>query len=206
LTLALVVLVAGGLLVVTGRTVVALVAYVVLAATASVLIAPAAADSLLAVFVFGVMTLMKVVVAPLGILWFLRAQPAARNLRPSLSAPLRLLLAIGFAALGARFAQDVRFQTDAATWQLGLGVFAIACSIGMLIVHRNLIAHLIGLLAVGTGITLCGAILAPSLPESVELGATFDVLVGTFVGLTLIRAFAAHDPLLDVESLRRLRG
>lgn len=206
MTLALIVLVAGGLLVVTGRTVLALVAYVVLAATASVLIAPATAGSLLAVIVFGGTTVMKVVVAPLGILWFLRAQPAVRALRPSLSAPLRLLLAIGFAALAVFVARAVGFRSDVAAAQLELGVFFVACGVGMLIVHRNLIAHLIGLLVLGTGITLCGAILAPSLPESVELGATFDALVGTFVGLTLIRAFAAHDPLLDVESLRSLRG
>ena len=206
MTLTLAVLVAGGLLVVTGRTLLALVAYVVLAATASALIVPATAGSLLAVVVFGVTTIMKVVVAPLGIVWFLRAQPAARALRPSLSAPIRLLFAIGFAALGTLVARAVGFRTDVATSQLELGVFVVACGVGMLIVHRNLIAHLIGLLVLGTGITLCGAILAPSLPESVELGATFDALVGTFVGLTLIRAFAAHDPLLDVESLRSLRG
>jgi hydrogenase-4 membrane subunit HyfE len=76
----------------------------------------------------------------------------------------------------------------------------------MLVVHRNLLAHVIGLLALGAGVTLAGAVLAPQLPESVELGATFDAVVGTFIGLALVRAFVAQNPMLDVEFLRKLRG
>ena len=63
-----------------------------------------------------------------------------------------------------------------------------------------------GLLALGAGITFAGATLAPTLPEFVELGATFDALVATVLGLTLVRSIVAHSPILDVESLRRLRG
>jgi hydrogenase-4 membrane subunit HyfE len=53
---------------------------------------------------------------------------------------------------------------------------------------------------------LAGALLAPTLPESIELGATFDALVATFIGLALVRAFFAHNALLDVDALRSLRG
>jgi hydrogenase-4 membrane subunit HyfE len=193
MTLAVLIVAAGGVLLVTSRTAVAVVAYVVLAAAATVLIAPAVASSPAAVVAFSITTAMKVVVAPLVLLGFLHAQPAARALQPSLAIPLRLLLAIAIAVLGLQSA-------------MGLGIAVIAVGAAALLVHRNLIAQLIGLLALGTGVTLCGAVLAPGLPETVELGATFDALVGTFIGLALVRAFAAHDPLLDVESLRRLRG
>ena len=193
MTLALLIVAAGGILLVTSRTALAIGAYVVLAAAASVLIAPAAAAAPLAAVAFSITTAMKTIVAPLVLLWFVRAQPAARDLRPSIPIPLRLLLAIGIAVAGL----------DSA---IGLGVAVTAMGAALLIVHRNLIAHLIALLVLGTGVTLCGAVLAPGVPETVELGATFDALVGTFVGLALMRAFAAHDPLLDVESLRRLRG
>ena len=193
MTLGVLIVAAGGVLLVTSRTALAVGAYVVLAAAASALIAPAVAASPLAVATFSITTVMKVVVAPLVLLWFLRAQPAARTLQPSLAIPLRLLLAIGIALVGINSA-------------IGLGIAVVAVGAGALVLHRNLIAQLIGLLALGTGVTLCGAVLAPGLPETVELGASFDALVGTFIGLALIRAFAAHDPLLDVESLRRLRG
>jgi len=198
-----IVVLAGALLIAGSRTVVALVAYVVLAVAAGALIAPAAAVAPLALAVFGITLVMKILVAPAVILVFLRTQPAARNLRPSLALPLRLLLAIALGALGAG-AVDV--ANVAAAPQLALALYVVACALAMLLVHRNLLAQLIALLALGTGITLCGAVLAPALPESVELGATFDALVGTFIGLGLIRAVAAVDPLLDVESLKQLRG
>ena len=76
----------------------------------------------------------------------------------------------------------------------------------MLVVQRNLIAHVIGLLAFSAGIALAGSAIAPGLPEAVELGASFDALVVTFIGLAIVRAFLTHNPLLDVASLRRLRG
>ena len=44
--------------------------------------------------------------------------------------------------------------------------FVVLCGVGMLIVHRNLLAHVVGLLVLGTGVTLAGAVLAPTLPES----------------------------------------
>ena len=76
----------------------------------------------------------------------------------------------------------------------------------MLIVHRNLLAHMVGLLVLGIGIGFAGSMLAPGLPEPIELGTAFDALIATVIGLAIVRAIVVHDPLLDVESLRRLRG
>ena len=75
----------------------------------------------------------------------------------------------------------------------------------MLVVHRNLLAHVIGLLALGAG-ALGRRAVGPATSRIRRLGATFDALVGTFIGLALVRAFAAQNPMLDVESLRKLRG
>jgi hydrogenase-4 component E len=176
---------------------------VVLAVIASALIAPSALVSPTAFAIFALTTLMKVIVAPLGIVWFLRENPPAADLHPSLALPQRLLLAIGIAVAAAAIAH---VPALAEIPLLRLIAYVVLCGIGMLVVHRNLLAHVIGLLALGAGITLAGAELAPQLPESVELGATFDALVGTFIGLALVRAFAAQNPMLDVESLRKLRG
>ena len=76
----------------------------------------------------------------------------------------------------------------------------------MLIIHRNLLAHMVGLLVLGIGIGFAASMLAPGLPEPIELGTAFDALIATGIGLALVRAIVVHDPLLDVESLRRLRG
>jgi len=199
----LLILLAGAVLIVSGRTTFVLAAYVVLAVTASILILPSALESPLAISFFLLATVMKVIVAPLGFMLFLSGNPAAADLRPSLTLPLRLLLVIGFALVAAAVAH---FPALAAIPMQRLVAYVVLCGIGTLVVHRNLLAHIIGLLVLGAGVTLAGVVLAPQLPESVELGATFDVLVGTFIGLALVRAFIAKNPLLDVGSLTRLRG
>jgi len=78
--------------------------------------------------------------------------------------------------------------------------------LAVLVVHHNLLAQVIGLLVLGTGVTLAGIVCAPQLPAVLELGATFDALVVTFIGLMLVRATLTHNPLLEVDSLRSLRG
>jgi hydrogenase-4 membrane subunit HyfE len=201
--LELAILLAGAVLIVSARTRYVLAAYVVLAAIASALIAPSALISPMTFAIFALTTTLKVIVAPLGMIFFLRGNPAAGQLRPSLTMPQRLALAIAFAIVAAQVAH---LPALAGIPMQRVVAFVILCGTGMLVVYRNLLAHLLGLLALGAGITLAGAVLAPQLPESVELGATFDALVGTFIGLALVRAFLAHNPLLDVDSLRRLRG
>jgi hydrogenase-4 component E len=195
-------LLAGAVLLLSARTTQMLLGYVVLAVTVSVFVAPAALGSPLSLALFAISAVLKVVVAPLGILAFVRANPEAGDLRPSLAAPVRLLLVVAF-ALVARSAVipslgDVALQN--------LAAYVVLCGVGVLIVHRNLLAHVVGLLALGAGVTLAGAILVPALPESVELGATFDAFVATFIGLALVRAFFSQNALLDVDALRSLRG
>lgn len=196
-------LLAGGLLVMGSRTSHVLAAYVALSLAASVVIVPAVAFSPVLLSLFAVTLLLKAVVAPLAISAFVRANPAAADLRPSASLPRRLLVVLAFAAVAHGIAASPAF----AGFPLGaLPPFLAFCGVGLLLFDRNLIAHLIGLLVLETGVTLAGAILAPHLPEIVEMGATFDALIVTFIGLGLARAFVAHDPLLDVDALRSLRG
>jgi hydrogenase-4 component E len=198
-----VLLVAGAVLILDGRTLRILVAYIVLAATVSIFILPSALASPLSLTLFAMSVLLKLVIAPIGILLFVRANPPATDLLPSIPLPARFILVIAFAIVSRAVGH---FPTLAAIPQQGLVAYVILCSVGMLIVHRNLLAHLMGLLALGAGITFAAATLAPTLPEFVELGASFDALVATVLGLTLVRSLIVHSPILDVESLRRLRG
>jgi hydrogenase-4 membrane subunit HyfE len=195
-------LLAGAVLLLSTRATQMLVGYSVLAITVAVFVAPAALGSPLSFALFAVSALLKIVVAPLGILAFVRANPKAGNLRPSLAAPARLLLVVGLAlaAHGAVIPGLGNGRLQSVT------VYIMLCGVGVLIVHRNLLSHVIGLLVLGTGVTLAGALLAPTLPASVELGAAFDALVATFIGLALMRAFFAHNAVLDVDALRSLRG
>ncbi|MHB8153836.1 MAG: hypothetical protein ACYDA5_05130 [Vulcanimicrobiaceae bacterium] len=202
----LAVLIAGAVFLMSGRTVAVLVAYIALAVAESAFVAPLASASPTVLALFIVASIVKLVLTPLGVLLFLRANPAAKDLRPSIAMPARLALVIAFALVSEALA---RIPSLAAISVLPLREvigYIVLCGAGMLIVHRGLLAHLIGLLALGIAIALAGAAFAPKLPEFIELGAAFDALLATFIGLALVRSILAHNPLLDVESLRRLRG
>jgi len=199
----LVVLLAGAALILNTRTLHVMIAYIVIAAIATLAIVPTAAGSPLALGLLIVSALLKLVAAPLGVWLFVRANPATRDLRPSIPLAGRLVVVIAL-GIAARIVAEVPAFKGIA--MIDVAAFVILCALGMLVVQRNLLAHVLGLLALSAGITLVGAAVAPRLPESVELGASFDALVITFIGLSIVRAFLAHNPLLDVASLRSLRG
>lgn len=194
---------AGAALILSSRTLLAAVAYLVIAAIAIASIFPATVDSPLAIALLAGSAFLKLCVAPIGIYLFIRANPATRDLRPSISLPSRLIVVVAIGLAARAVAGFAAFRDVSG---VGIAAYVILCALGMLIVQRNLIAHVIGLLAFSAGITVAGLAIAPGLPVVVELGASFDALVVTFIGLAIVRAFLAHNPLLDVASLRRLRG
>jgi len=185
-----------------GRTRSAILAYVAIATTASILAAPDALRSPAALALFAVATTISVILAPVGIVLFVRANPAAGDLRPAIALPLRLLLAIGFALLRGWPATMPRSRGP------GDREHRLRAVVRPGDADRppNLIAQMIGLLMLGAAMTLAGAELAPQLPASFELGATFDAFVATLIGLALVRSIVTHHPSLDSESLRGLRG
>lgn len=199
----LVVLLAGAALILNPRTLHVTIAYVLLAAMATASVARAAAGSELALGLLIASAFLKLVVAPVGLWLFVRSNPATRDLRPAIPLASRLVVVLMLGVAARAVASLPAFKDTA---MIDVATFVLLSALGMLVVQRNLLAHILGLLALSAGITLAGAAMAPTLPESVELGASFDVLVVTFIGLALVRAFLAHNPLLDVESLRSLRG
>lgn len=190
-----IVFVAGAVLVLDTRTTRVVAAAVVLAAVAVYDAAPAAVAEPLTLALFVTSFVVKLVVAPIGIWLFARRNVAARDLHPAVSIPVRVAVVLGLVLI----ARSVAPFPETAT-------YIVLCGLTLLVVHRNLIAGIIGLLVLGTGVTIAGMLVAPRLPESIELGAAFDALIATFIGLALVRAFVTHNPLLDVASLRKLRG
>lgn len=200
--LGILILFAAGALIVCGRTSLVVLAYVVIAFIATWSQLPAS-TSLLALSLLIISALLKLGVAPLGLWLFASKNVEARDLRPAFTIPVRLVIVV-ILAVAAKEAGGM--SAFASFPGIDAGLFVVLCGLGMLMVQRSLLANLLGLLALGEGVTLTAAAFAPTLPESVELGATFDIVVVTFIGLAIARAFLVHNPLLDIESLRSLRG
>ena len=196
-------LAAGILLIVSGNARAMLLGYLILAGAASAFTAAGAATSPLSLALFLLAVAIKLVAAPAGIAFFLRSNAEANDLLPTVPMPLRVAIVVAFAVAADAIGRSALF---APAPYAGLIAYALLCSAGAMVVHRNLIAQVLGLLAIGAAITLSGAVLAPQFPEAIEVGESFDALVAMLIGLALVRAFIKLDPTLDVEHLRNLHG
>lgn len=178
-------------------------AYAIIVGLVAFVVAPATLSTPLPLAFFAAAFVLKLIAAPIAIWAFVRRNAAARSLRPAFDLPLRLIVVL---ALAGASQLVPRVPGLASIPHAGMAAYIVLCGLAVLVLHRNLLAQVIGLLVLSTGVTLAGIICAPQLPEAVELGAAFDVLVVTFIGLALVRAMMTENPLLDIESLRRLRG
>lgn len=153
--------------------------------------------------IFACIGALKIVAGPLAISLLARKYAVPRNLAPSISAPWRIAVAAGVAFAAYEIGRTPAFATLAQADAVFYAVFASVCTI---VLHRNLLAHAIGLLALGSAMSLAGAVFAPGLPGSMELAGTFDAVITVLVAVLLARAVVTYDPRLDVASLRELRG
>ena len=156
-----------------------------------------------ALAVFVALAFVKVVVGPVSILWLEKHRGLRNDLRPSFSLPGRIaivLLALGLAHLAGRLPAFEGIHN------VGLVFFALATSIAVVIAHRSLIANAIGLLALGSTVSLAAVVFVPHVPMSAELADTFDAVLATLVGLAIAREIARENPELDVRAMRELRG
>ena len=180
----------------------ALVAYETFT-VATLILAFAHENSFKAIGFFLLIALVKLIAGPLLILAIVRRYGASENLMPSFNIAWRALAALAAIGLGAAAARMTAFEHISYAGAVFTALFSSAM---VVVLHRNLIAHVIGLLALGSAISLAGAVFAPGLGGATELADTFDVVIATLVALSVARSLAAFDPRLDVRSLRGLHG
>ncbi len=181
---------------------VAVVGYVAFTAMIIVLLAHhesgATAITLLALIAFA-----KLLVGPAALVFVTLRYRLPWNLLPSANLPLRIVTVVAMAFIAHAIG---RMDAFAPIHQASIVFFALFASVATVVLHRSLLAHIMGLLMLGGAITLAGASFAPSLPGAVELADTFDIIMTTFVALGVVRALLAHDPRVTITALRDLRG
>src|SRR5215469_8957430 len=151
---------------------------------------------------FATIAAIKIAVVPLALMFIVRRYGVPEHLAPSFGAAWRIALALAAIIAGHEAGRMTGFAGVPLAGTVFTAVFA---SVGAIVLHRNLLAHVIGLLALGSSITLAGSVFAPGLPAAIELADTFDAVIATFVALAVARAIIAFDPNLDIRSLRSLR-
>jgi hydrogenase-4 membrane subunit HyfE len=179
------------------------VAYIVLTLATLWLVYPEASSSRLGLLFFIGVAIVKIVVGPVAVLLLVRRNALHDNLSPAVPVAVRILVSVCALFIGYAVGNMAAFSSIPLANIVFYGIFSSMC---IVILHRSLLSHVIGLLVLGSAITLAGAVFAPSLPGGIELADTFDAVMATFVAISVARALVAYDPTLDVRSLRELRG
>jgi hydrogenase-4 membrane subunit HyfE len=199
-----VIILAAAILVIDSRLRTAVVAYVIFTLGTLWLSHPHGADTTIAgIAVFSILAFIKVVIGPAALLWLRRKYRVPDDLAPSVNLGGRIAV-VALALFFAHMFAGMPAFSDVTAGSVVL--YCIFASICIVILHRNLLAHVIGLLALGSAVTLAAAVFAPSLPGAVELADTFDAVIATLIAIAMARAIIVHDPRLDIRSLRELRG
>jgi hydrogenase-4 membrane subunit HyfE len=180
----------------------ALVAYAVFT-TGTLWLAFPHGAALSALAFFFVLAVVKLAIGPFALVMLVKRFKVPEDLAPSVSLPWRLLLVVATLLAAREITRMTAFNDIASA---GVVFYAIFTSMMIVVLHRNLLAHVIGLLMLGSAITLSGAVFAPGLPSAIEIADTFDAVVATVVALAIARALVGFDPRLDIRSLRELRG
>jgi hydrogenase-4 membrane subunit HyfE len=199
----LIIVLSAAILVVSARVRWSLVAYIALTFATLWLVYPEASASRLGLLFFIALAIVKIAVGPAAVLWLIRANALQDTLSPAVSVAARILVSVLALFIGYAAGNMAAFSSMPLS---NIVFYSIFSSMFIVILHRSLLSHVIGLLVLGSAITLAGAVFAPALPGGIELADTFDAVIATFVALSVARALVAHDPNLDVRSLRELRG
>jgi hydrogenase-4 membrane subunit HyfE len=190
-------------LIAASRTSHALLSYFVLAAAAvamSLADVPHAGTGLLSL---GFAVALKLIVAPLSVIFLVRRHPSADDLHSGLTFSGRIVVVLLLAALAEATASMPALRGLPLCREI---IFALLCGSSTMVVHRNLMAGIVGLLSMDAAVTLAGAEFAPLVPHLLDLFAAFDVLVVTVIAVSIARELHRHYPAFDVRSLRKLRG
>src|SRR5260370_1281518 len=160
----------------------------------------------------GLTLVVKVVVAPLLLERLVDRIGIRKEIEPVLNAPLSIVISGGLTLVGYMVAESFHRPEEAAgSHTLGHSTLAVAISlflIGffMMLNRRKALTQVLALLSLENGLFLAAISLTYGMPLIVELGISFDVLVGVMVLGILVYRIRESFESMDVSTLRRLRG
>lgn len=127
---------------------------------------------------------------------------AAPFLNPSTS----LLVCGAMTLVASVVAQPFAGASLLAPSVLAVAVALMLIGFFLMVLQRNAIAQVLGLLTAENGLFLVGVSLTSGMPLLVELGVFFDLFVAVLVLGVLVTRLQAVVASIDVSRLRRLRG
>lgn len=159
------------------------------------------------IFISAALTLgLKVVALPV-VLRRVAGQPAGPlDAAPFLNVPSLLLASGGLTLVAAVVAQPFAGASLLAPSVLAVAVALMLLGFFLMVVQRNAIGQVLGLLTAENGLFLLAVSLTSGMPLLVELGVFFDIFVAVLVLGLLVTRLRKVEASIDVSRLRRLRG
>lgn len=150
--------------------------------------------------------LVKVVAIPYALLWIIREIRTVREVKSSTTAAQSVLIAAGLILLSffavQPYARTLRVDEN----MLAAAIALVLTGAFLMVSRKKALMQVVGLLVLENGIFLAALITTFGMPLIIEIGISFDLLMGVFLmGLFVFRIRDTFDH-LDVTKLRRLRG
>ena len=150
--------------------------------------------------------LVKVVAIPYALLWIIREIRTVREVKSSTTAAQSVFIAAGLILLSffavQPYARTLRVDEN----MLAAAIALVLTGAFLMVSRKKALMQVVGLLVLENGIFLAALITTFGMPLIIEIGISFDLLMGVFLmGLFVFRIRDTFDH-LDVTKLRRLRG
>jgi hydrogenase-4 component E len=155
-----------------------------------------------AILVFAV----KVVAIPYALLYIIREIRTVREVKSSTTAAQSVFITSGLILLSffavQPYARTLRVDEN----MLAASIALVLTGAFLMVSRKKALMQVVGLLVLENGIFLAALITTFGMPLIIEIGSSFDLLMGVFLmGLFVFRIRDTFDH-LDVSKLRRLRG
>lgn len=149
---------------------------------------------------------VKVVAIPYALLWIVREIKTVREVKASTTAAQSVFIAAGLILLSFFAVQPYARTLRVDESMLAAAIALVLTGAFLMVSRKKALMQVVGLLVLENGIFLAALITTFGMPLIVEIGISFDLLMGVLLmGIFVFRIRDTFDH-LDVSKLRRLRG
>jgi hydrogenase-4 component E len=150
--------------------------------------------------------IVKVIAIPYALMWIVQEIKTVREVMSSTTAAQSVFITAGLILLSffavRPYVRDLRVDEN----MLAASIALVLTGAFLMVSRKKALMQVIGLLVLENGIFLAALITTFGMPLIIEVGISFDLLMGVFLmGIFVFRIRDTFDH-LDVSKLRRLRG
>jgi hydrogenase-4 component E len=150
--------------------------------------------------------MVKVIAIPYALVWIVKEIKSVREVMSSTSPAQSVFIASGLILLSFFAVQPYVRALRVDENMLAASIALVLTGAFLMVSRKKALMQVIGLLVLENGIFLAALITTFGMPLIIEIGISFDLLMGVFLmGLFVFRIRDTFDH-LDVSKLRQLRG